>query len=455
MELKDRHVAVIGMGTTGIATADFLVRRGADVTCFDQKLRRDIADSGRFPEGTKIIDGWDGSAVGDYGLVVMSPGVPMSLRGVVSARGRGVEVISEVELASRFTGKRIVAVTGTNGKTTTVTLLGQMLGNAGIKAGIGGNIGTPFIQLVRDDDRYDLYLLELSSYQLEGIVHLTPWIAGLLNITDDHLDRYESMDEYAKAKFRIFMNQTADDYAVINADDKNIVKNKRSIRAKPYCFTTGRRTRRGASYKDGLIVYADGCGGRSTFETENPSLRGMHNVQNVMMCVIMARLLDVPESVIQTTIAGFRGLPHRIELVADIGGVGYYDDSKATNVDAVVVALKSFSAPVILIMGGRDKGGDYGPLSRLIEEKVKLVLVMGEARERITASLEGLVDIVPVDSMESAVSAARRAAVKGDVVLLSPACSSFDMFRDYKHRGDVFKAAVERLKGGGGAHERL
>ncbi|MCL5277850.1 MAG: UDP-N-acetylmuramoyl-L-alanine--D-glutamate ligase, partial [Deltaproteobacteria bacterium] len=328
------------------------------------------------------------------------------------------------------------------------TLLGQVLDNAGIRAGVGGNIGIPFVQLVQDDDRYELYLLELSSYQLEGIVHFSPWIAGLLNITDDHLDRYAGIGEYARAKFRIFMNQSADDYAVINADDRNIVKGKRSITSKPYCFTTGRRTRRGAYYRDGLIVYIDGCGGRTTFSVDNPSLGGMHNVQNVMTCVIMAKLLNVPDEVIQTTIRGYKGLPHRIEFVADIDGVGYYDDSKATNVDAVAVALKSFSAPVILIMGGRDKGGDYGPLSRLIKEKVKRVLVMGEAKERIAGAFRGVADVVPVDSMESAVSSAHGAAVKGDIVLLSPACSSFDMFSDYGQRGDVFRSAVMKLKRG-------
>ncbi len=448
MDLKGRHTAVIGMGKTGIATTNFLIKRGADVTCFDQKSLRDIHGIDRIQEGTRIIDGWGGVTMGDYGLVVVSPGVPMSLGGIVSARGRGAEVISEIELASRFTRKRIVAVTGTNGKTTTVTLLGQVLDNAGIRAGVGGNIGMPFVQLVQDDDRYDLYLLELSSYQLEGVIHFSPWIAGLLNITDDHLDRYAGIGEYARAKFRIFMNQSADDYAVINADDRNIVKDKRSITSKLYCFTTGRRTRRGTYYRDSLIVYVDGCGGRATFSVDNPFLGGMHNVQNVMTCVIIAKLLDVPDEVIQTTICGYKGLPHRIEFVADIDGVGYYDDSKATNVDAVAVALKSFSAPVILVMGGRDKGGDYGPLSRLIKEKVKRVLVMGEAKERIAGAFRGIADVVPVDSMDSAVSAAHGAAVKGDVVLLSPACSSFDMFSDYGQRGDVFQSAVMRLKRG-------
>lgn len=456
MELKGRRTAVIGMGKTGIATAAFLMKRGANVTCFDQKQRTDIKEIGQLPESVKIakiVDRWDGLSIGgpgrDFELIVISPGVPMSLKGIEAEKKKGTEVISEIELAYRFTQKKIIGITGTNGKSTTVTLLGQILNNAGIKVGVGGNLGTPFIQLVENDNGYGLYLLELSSYQLEGIVKFSPWIAGLLNITDDHLDRYRGINEYAKAKFRIFMNQSAGDYAVINAEDKHIVRNKRSIKSKPYCFTTSKKTRRGAYYKDSSIIYVDGSGNKSAFAAANPSLGGVHNIQNAMACVIVAKLLDVPDDVIQATIDNYKGLSHRIEFVADINGVGYYDDSKATNVDAVVVALRSFSMPVILIMGGRDKGGDYSPLSQIIKDRVKLLIVMGEAKERITESFSGIVGIKPVDSMESAVSAAHIASVKGDIVLLSPACSSFDMFVDYKQRGDVFKSAVMKVKSGG------
>ncbi len=454
MELKGKHTAVIGMGKTGIATALFLMKKGAVVTCFDQKHVSAIKGLDQLPQGTMVIGSWDGETSGDFDLMVMSPGVPMSLKGVESAKKKGTEVISEIELAYRFTQKKVIGITGTNGKSTTVTLLGQMLENAGIKVGVGGNLGTPFIELLDNDNGYDLYLLELSSYQLEGIVHFRPWIAGLLNITDDHLDRYPDIHEYAKAKFRIFMNQSADDYAVINAEDKYIVKNKRDIKSKPYCFTTSKKTRRGSYYKDNRIVYVDGSGNRSALSVDNPSLAGMHNIQNAMTCVIIAKLLDVPDDVIQKTMHEYGGLPHRVEFVADINGAGYYDDSKATNVDAVAVALRSFPQPVILIMGGRDKGGDYSPLSQLIKDKVKLLLVMGEARGRITGAFGTMVRTVSVDSMESAVSSAYRAAVKGDIVLLSPACSSFDMFTDYKERGNVFQSAVMKIKRGN-SHEGL
>jgi UDP-N-acetylmuramoylalanine--D-glutamate ligase len=255
-------------------------------------------------------------------------------------------------------------------------LLGQILNNAGKKAGVGGNIGTPFIRLVEHDRDYELYLLELSSYQLEGIVRFRPWIAGLLNITDDHLDRYKDINDYAKAKLRIFMNQSVDDYAVINAEDRYTVKGKRNITSRPYCFTTSKRTRRGAYCKNGEITFIDGSGYKTIFTLNNPSLAGMHNVQNTMACIIIAKLLDIPDGIIQETINSFKGLPHRIELVADVNGIKFYDDSKATNVDAVVVALKTMSGPVILIMGGRDKEGDYSPLSGLIREKVKLLVVL-------------------------------------------------------------------------------
>jgi UDP-N-acetylmuramoylalanine--D-glutamate ligase len=445
MELKGKNIAIIGMGNTGLATADFVLKRGGRVACYDQKPVSEIKGIDRIKSGITVVDAWDGNALGSCDLAVVSPGVPMALRGIQSAKSEGREVISEVELASRFTDKKIIGITGTNGKTTTVTLLGQILNNAGKKAGVGGNIGTPFIRLVEHDRDYELYLLELSSYQLEGIVRFRPWIAGLLNITDDHLDRYKDINDYAKAKLRIFMNQSVDDYAVINAEDRYTVKGKRNITSRPYCFTTSKRTRRGAYYKNGEITFIDGSGYKTIFTHNNPSLAGMHNVQNTMACIIIAKLLDIPDGIIQETINSFKGLPHRIELVADVNGIKFYDDSKATNVDAVVVALKTMSGPVILIMGGRDKEGDYSPLSGLIREKVKLLVVMGEAKERITSAFRDIVKILPVDSMESAVASAVHHAGRGDSVLLSPACSSFDMFLDYKQRGEMFKSAVMNI----------
>ncbi len=446
MELKDKKISVIGMGNTGIATASFIFKNEGKITCYDQKPVSEIKDIDGIKSNITIIDNWDGTTLDDYDLIIVSPGVPMALRGIQSAIGKGTEVISEIEFASRFTDKKIIGITGTNGKTTTVTLLGQILNNAGKKAGVGGNIGTPFIQLVDHDSEYEMYLLELSSYQLEGIVSFKPWIAGLLNITDDHLDRYRDINDYADAKFRIFMNQSVDDYAVINAEDKYTVKGKKNIKARPYCFTTSKKTRRGAYHKNGEIIYVDGSGHKTTFKLNNPALIGIHNVQNTMVCVIISKLLDIPDSTIQETIKSFKGLPHRIQFVADVNGVKYYDDSKATNVDAVVVALKTLSSPVILIMGGRDKEGDYSPLFPLIKEKVKLLIVMGEAKERITKAFKDIVKIISVNSMESAVDKAFHYAERGDIVLLSPACSSFDMFIDYKQRGDVFQSLVMNIK---------
>ena len=442
MELKDKKIAIIGVGSTGIATIRFVLKHGGIVTAYDQKSISELSNINDIRTKITVVDNWDGKKIDNSELIIVSPGVPLALTGIQSAKDKGVEVISEIEFASRFTKKPIIGITGTNGKSTTVTLLGQILINAGKKVGVGGNIGTPFVQFIENDDDYEMYLLELSSYQLEGIVYFKPWIAGLLNITEDHLDRYKDMNEYARAKFRIFMNQSADDYAIINAEDKYIVKGKRNIPSRPYCFTTSKRTRRGAYYKEGKIIYVDGSGHRTVFKLDNPSLSGMHNIQNAMACIIAAKLIDVPDTVVQETIDHFRSLPHRIELVADVNGVRYYDDSKATNVDAVVVALKSLPSPIILIMGGRDKQGNYSPLSELIREKVKLLIVMGEAKERIIKAFQNLVKIVSVDSMESAVATAINSAEKGDSVLLSPACSSFDMFTDYKQRGEVFRSAV-------------
>lgn len=435
------------MGKTGSAVAKFLLDRGAHPVCYEQNPASSIRGLDGLGSGLTVVDGWDGRHLESSGTVIVSPGVPLALPGIQAAKARGAEVISEVEFASRFTDKKIIAITGTNGKTTTVTLLGQILNNAGRNAGVGGNIGTPFIELVGNDSTAGMYLLELSSYQLEGIVTFRPWIAGLLNITEDHLDRYRDMNDYARSKLRIFMNQSVEDYAVINAEDRYTIKSKRTIKSRPYCFTTERTTRRGAYYKNGAILFVDGAGHKTPFTIDNPSLAGLHNIQNVMACIIIARLLDVPDDVIRTTVNGFRGLAHRIQLVAEINGIRYYDDSKATNVDAVAVALRTMSSSVVLIMGGRDKQGDYAPLTGLIREKVKLVIVMGEARERITAAFRDIVRIVPADSMESAVAAAAAGAAPGDSVLLSPACSSFDMFRDYKQRGDLFASAVLHLTG--------
>ncbi|MGC9026040.1 MAG: UDP-N-acetylmuramoyl-L-alanine--D-glutamate ligase [bacterium] len=445
MELKNKNIAIIGMGATGIATANFVLNRGSRVTAYDQKPCSEIKGIESIRSGINLFDNWDGNSLNKCDLVIVSPGVPMALNAIRSAKQAGIEVISEIEFAYRFTDKPVIGVTGTNGKSTTVTLLGQILNNAGRKAGVGGNIGTPFIELVEHDKDYEIYVLELSSYQLEGIESFKPWIAVLLNITEDHLDRYRDMNEYANAKLRIFMNQSVDDYAVINAQDPYIVRNKKLIKAKPYCFTTSKRTRRGAYYKGGSIVYVDGSGGKAIFTINNGSLSGMHNVENAMACIIVSKLLDVPDAIIQQTIDNFKGLHHRIEFVAEFNGVKYYDDSKATNVDAVVVALKTIPAPIILIMGGRDKQGDYAPLSQLIKQKVKLLIVMGESKERIKNTFQELVRIVSVDSMEAAVKTAINNATHGDNVLLSPACSSFDMFTDYKHRGDTFRAMVMKL----------
>lgn len=454
MELKNKNIGVVGMGSTGIATIRFVLKQGGIVTAYDQKPVSAFKGIDDIMSKIHIVDNWDGTHIEDSDIIIVSPGVSLALKGIQSAKKRGIEVISEIEFASRFTRKPIIGITGTNGKSTTVTLLGQMLINGGKKVAVGGNIGTPFIHFISNDENYEIFLLELSSYQLEGIVSFKPWIAGLLNITEDHLDRYRDMNDYASAKFRIFMNQSVDDYAVINAEDKYIVKGKKKIPSRPYCFTTSKRTRRGAYYKDGRIIYVDGSGHKTIFTLNNPSLAGIHNVQNTMASIIIAKLVDIPDTIIQQTIDHFKGLPHRIELVADINGVKYYDDSKATNVDAVVVALKSLPAPIILIMGGRDKQGDYSPLSELIKEKVKLLITMGEAKERIGRAFQNLVKIVTVDSMESAVATAMDNAVHGDSVLLSPACSSFDMFVDYKERGERFKSAVVKI-GKGNAHERL
>jgi len=357
---------------------------------------------------------------------------------------QGVRVISEIELAYHFIDVPILAVTGTNGKTTTTLLLGEMLKEDGRRVGVGGNVGEPLILFADGGDRWEVLAVEISSFQLEAIEDFRPRISVLLNITEDHLDRYSSYNDYIQAKVRIFANQNSRDLTVLNRDDPLVMQSGEKAKAKKFLFSMRERLEEGA-FSDGRTISLRFEGKGEEYSLDKTPLKGIHNVENMMAALTAARIFGCSKRAVQNVLDRFQGLEHRLEFVREIGGVRFYDDSKGTNVGSVVKSLQSFSEPVILIAGGKDKNGDLSPLKELVRKRVKHLVLLGEAKDRMNRELGGLTDTVMARTLEEAVSLARQKAKGGEVVLLSPACSSFDMFKDYKERGRVFKEAVFKL----------
>ncbi len=445
MDLKGKKAIVVGAGKSGVSAARFLAMNGADVVLNDVKEIAGLEEVEA--EGVRLAGGWHEAALFDEKeLIVISPGVPGDLpplKGILdSASKRGVEVISEIELGARFVHVPVIAVTGTNGKSTTVTLIGDMLEAGGKKVFTGGNLGTPFTEFLLEDKAVDYLVLEVSSFQLERIETFRPFIGIYLNLTPDHLDRYPSMEAYGSAKKRIFMNQEKGDYALINGDDPALLALAGELKAKTVPF--GSKGNAGISIDDGCIVStipgAEGEMGEACLDRV-----GRHNAENVMAAFGAALICGIGDEAILEGLEKFSALPHRMEYAGEAGGVRFYDDSKATNVGAVVRSLESISSPVILIAGGKDKGGSYGPLSGPVKEKVKGLVLMGEAAGRIKEELGKVSPTYMAADMEGAVEQAWHLAESGDVVLLSPACSSFDMFDDYGQRGRVFQSVVEEI----------
>ncbi|MBN1625687.1 MAG: UDP-N-acetylmuramoyl-L-alanine--D-glutamate ligase, partial [Deltaproteobacteria bacterium] len=374
-------------------------------------------------------------------------GVPLDMDALRAAAERNVPIIGEMELAARFFKTPIIAVTGTNGKTTAVSLLGEMIERSGRKVFVGGNIGTPAIDYAAGKQDCDYAVLEVSSFQLDTIETFNPMIAVIMNITPDHLERYADFNAYVHSKLRIFENQGRGAYSVLN-DDNEVLRDY-EMQEGPTLLRYGMKSAMGRrhAYMDGRRLIA-GLPGKEevSFDTDGFLLPGTHNIENLMGVVLAAMAAGVDQETIQSCITSFRGLPHRIEHAGDIKGVAFYDDSKATNVDAALRAIKSFDRPVILIAGGRHKGGEYRPMVDASLGRVKGAILMGESRQLMADAFEGVVPCVFAKDMREAVSIAFGLAVKGDIVLLAPACSSFDMFTDYAHRGNVFKREVERLR---------
>jgi UDP-N-acetylmuramoylalanine--D-glutamate ligase len=447
MDLRGKRVLVVGLAQTGIATAKFLKMQGSLVTTTEVKPKEEMKEAIQELGGMDLTWEWGGHQAETFlkqDIIVVSPGVDLTIEPIQKAIQHGVRIISEIELAYHFIHVPIIAVTGTNGKTTTTLLIGEMLKEDGKKVGVGGNVGEPLILFADGKDRWEVLVVEISSFQLEAIEDFRPQISILLNITEDHLDRYPSYDDYIEAKVRVFTNQTSGDLAVLNKDDPVVMKHGERVKAKKVLFSLREILKEGA-FLNGQTVSLKIEGVREEYSLALSPLKGIHNVENMMAALTAARLFGCSQKAIQNALNRFEGLEHRLEFVREVKGIRFYNDSKGTNVGSVVKSLQSFSKPVILIAGGKDKNGDLSPLKECIPKRVKHLILIGEAKERMNRELGGLTNTDLARTMEEAVILAHQKAVGGEVVLLSPACSSFDMFKDYKERGKAFKEAVRRL----------
>jgi UDP-N-acetylmuramoylalanine--D-glutamate ligase len=450
MDLKNKRVLVVGLGKSGLSAAMFLRAQGARVTVSD--TRSAVALEKEIPAlleaGIMVESGGHGLLTfRRQDLIVVSPGVPMDTPEVKQVVAFGLPVIGELELASRYLQGRVVAITGSNGKTTTTTLVGKIFADAGVPTLVGGNIGLPVIDLVANSTQETVSVLEVSSFQLETVEEFHPWIAVMLNITPDHLDRHGSFESYVAAKERIFARQDSKDFLVLNGDDRVTQMCAAQANSEVFWFSGTKTVRRGAFVRDGVIVWVEKEGGvtEPVMPVAEIPLKGAHNVENVLAAVCTARLGKIPAESVRASVAGFRAVEHRLEMVRKFNEVEYYNDSKATNVDAAMKALASFPGGIHLILGGKDKDSDYSTMADMLKKRVKVVYTVGSAAEKIERQLHGVVKMVSAQTIETAVAKAAKAAAPGDVVLLSPACSSFDQFENYEHRGRVFRQSVMEL----------
>ena len=451
-DLQGRVVVVVGIGKSGVAASRLLQSIGARVTIADEQeasaLDEQIAalcqQSIHVVVGRRLED-----ILREIDLVVLSPGVPYNHPALVEAREKGVRIIGEIELASWFLDAPIIAVTGTNGKSTTVRLIGAILEESEKKVFVGGNLGVPLCDAVRlqtpSGSSYDYIVAEVSSFQLETIDRFRPWIAAILNITPDHLDRHHTLSDYHSAKKKIFQNQTVSDIAVLNFDDPIVAAMGSALVAQVFGFSLTQSIQKGV-YVEGSTIKANVKREETVIGEKNQiRLPGNHNLANVLAAVAIALLCECPVEVIRRVITAFSGLEHAMEFVRELRGVKYYNDSKGTNVDATGKALSSFDSPILLILGGKDKGGNFGQLQDLIVRKTKRVILIGESAPRLAQLFKDCSPISLAGSLSEAVTLAAHEAVSGDVVLLSPACASFDMFRNYDERGKQFKQFVHQL----------
>ena len=464
MKLARKNIVVVGLGTTGVAVARFLKGRAAAVTVTDMASESDLGSKVKDLKSRGIaldLGGHQTETFENADLIVMSPGVPHTIEPVVLARERGIPVIGEVELASKFIRQPVVAVTGTNGKTTTTELVGDMLKRSGFKVFVGGNIGNPLIEYVDGQREADVIVAEISSFQLDTIDTFRPHIGVLLNITVDHLDRYPNFATYAASKIRLFGNQEPDDIAVLNGSDPLVRSMTENISSQKLIYPNPAEGEMGAllnkhsiklnsenitDVSDKIRNQKSKIRNRISLDLAGIKITGRHNFENACAAGLAALAVGARTEAVQDTLNEYRGSAHRLEFIASINGIDFYNDSKATNVDAVLRAVDCFYKPVILIMGGLDKGGNFKDLREVVARRVKKLIVMGQAAELIQQALADTVPAAAVGTMAEAADLAYRAGSAGDVVLLSPGCASFDMYDSYAQRGNDFKNSVARLK---------
>lgn len=446
--VKDRRITILGMARSGTAAALLLQKYGAETFVSEKRSLDQVPAQARLLDDAGIeyeTGGHSGRALEDVDFVVVSPGIPPTTPFIQEIVRRRLPVFSEVEVTSWLCRATIVAITGTNGKSTTTALVAHLLNTAGRKAIATGNIGNPFAGDVENLMEEDFAIVEISSFQLEGIDTFKPKVASILNITSDHLDRYGDVEAYAGVKYRIADSQDDSDYLVLNQDDP-ILRNAK-FWGKPQIvhFSTVESVSSGVFVENGNLVYSLGGRSGTICPANRLGIRGPHNLANAAAAAAMVLALDCDVDAIAQGLESFKGIAHRLEYVTDINGVRFINDSKATNVDSVFYALQSVDRPLIVIMGGRDKGGSYAPLAPLVSERVKLLILIGEATEKIEQSLGDIVKTVRAHDIFEAVELGYQHAVEGDAVLLSPACASFDQFKDFEDRGDKFKQAVRDL----------
>jgi UDP-N-acetylmuramoylalanine--D-glutamate ligase len=448
MNLKGQRILVIGLGKTGIASVRFLMGQGAKVTATDEKPQSELKDAVRelgILTANLEFCKYNKEILSRVDMIVPSPGVPPSNIILAEGQRRKIPIISEIELAYRFLEPPLIAITGTNGKTTTTTLIRHILAKDGKRVFVGGNIGNPLVGYVDGKQEDDYAVVEVSSFQLQWIRSFHPFISILLNITCDHVDYHGSFEAYRETKERIFENQRGADLAILNADEPRSFLLARNMAAKVELFSTRTEVTKGIFLKDRTLIHHTVDGDCEEYPLDMIKIPGLHNIENVMASIMAARYCGCSPGSIVSAVRNFKGIPHRIEFTEEKNGVAFYDDSKGTNVGAVTRALETFSRPIILLMGGRDKEGDFGTLSPLIDSKVKELVLFGEAANKIDGLIGGIVKTSKCRTLKEAIELAYQHSRTGDVVLLSPGCASFDEFSNYKERGRFFKDVVKSL----------
>jgi UDP-N-acetylmuramoylalanine--D-glutamate ligase len=448
MDLRGKRVLVVGLARTGVATAHFCAARGARVTATDSRAEGEIGETiAKLKDAGVLLElgSHQEKTFLEQDLIIPSPGVPTDEPHLQAAREKGITIWSEIELAYRFMKGRLIGITGSNGKTTTTSLVEHILKTAGMQTVLAGNIGTPLIGCVEQMKDETYTVVELSSFQLELIDTFRPNIGVFLNLTPDHLDRHHTLEAYGAAKARLFENQAGDDTAILNADDAATTPYAPSL-PRVYWFSRKQRVAQGTYVRGEEIVFRQDGAEEILLKLEDIPLAGAHNVENVLAAAAAARLAGAPSAAIAKGVRSFAGVEHRLEFVAEISGVRYYNDSKATNVDATLKALDAFPGRILIILGGKDKGSDYTALQKPLRGKSILALLIGAAAEKIEKQISGSVALDRAETLERAVETASHAAQRGDVVLLAPACASFDQFQNYEQRGHVFKDLVRQLE---------